>query len=798
MSILDTVQQDLRYAARSLRRNPGFASIVILTLALGIGANTAIFSVVESALIRAVPFRDSSSLVWITETDATHGTALPVDPPTLRDWREHARTLSGIAGWSSGARVAVERGQPIRRQVADVTADLFTLLGVRPALGRWIASGDDRRGAAPVVVLGHGLWEDAFGGDSAVVGESMKLDDASYTIIGVAPEGFDFPDGARLWTPLLPALGDAAEVRGAHYLSVIGRLAPGRTFGQARAELASISRTAAGRDPGARNVGVRVESLQNHVVGDVRRGLLILLGAVTCVLLVACANVANVMLAHGIGRRRELAVRSALGASGRVLARQLLVESLLLSLLAGGVGLLLAHWSLGAIVRLAASQLPRAGHIGMDRTVLLYGLGTALLTGLVFGVVPALRAARTDPQEAFRDGGGGNAAGGLRRALLIGEVAGALVLLAVAGLMVESFLRLVDTDPGFTPDHLVAARITLPVYRYRTKEQQAGFFAALLERLAAHSDVRRAGLARNLPVAGISMVSPVWLEDRSFEGQPPRGQYAPVSPDYFRMLGIPLLEGRAFTERDDGRSQPVAVISAVLARRLFGDADPLGATLKTGFGPRPRRIVGVVGDVRHAGQATAPTPQVYVPFLQAIEPFETILVSGSGDERALMRSVRAEVRRLDPDLPLDDLTTMRQLLSNSVARPRFYLTLLGLFASAALLLAAVGVYGVAALGVGQRTRELGIRFALGARRGRIAWLVLREALGIGMAGVGLGLAGALLATRTLGSLLFEVDPYDPAILAGAAVALLAASLLASWLPARRGARIEPMDVLRAE
>ncbi len=794
-----TLLHDLRFAVRALGRSPGFTAVAVLTLAIGIGANTAIFSVVEGALLQALPFRDASRLVWITETRASTGTDLMVDPPMLRDWAEGTRTLSGIAAWSVESPTITGRGEPTRRPAAAVSAALFPLLGVEPALGRWIAPSEDRAGAAPVVVLGEGLWRERFGASPAVLGQTLRLDDEPYTIIGVAAAGFDFPDGAQLWTPLMPALGDAATVRGAHFLAAIGRLSPGATAGAAQGELAGLARAIGEREQGARDIGARVVGLQEHIVGGTRRGLLVLLGAVTFVLLIACANVANLLLARGVGRRRELAVRSALGASAGVLARQLLVESVVLALIACAVGLAVAYWTMVAIVALAGSQLPRAAEITMNAPVLLYALVTATATGVLFGLAPALHAARTGPQAALKqDPRAGARSGRLRRVLVVGELAATVVLLAAVGLMLESFVRLTSTDPGFVPDRLVAAKITLPASRYADPAAQLAFYTSLRDRLAAKPDVRAAAIVRNLPISGMTMTSPVWVEGEPVGPQAPEGQFAPVSPEYFRVMGIPLVAGRTFTERDNADTPPVAVVSAVLAKRLFGERSPLGATLRTGFGAQSLRIVGVVGDVRHGGQAAPPAPQVYVPFRQRVSPYESIVLAGRGDPNALLRAVRGAVRDADPELAIDQLTTMRELLATSVAQPRFYLALLGLFAVVALILAVVGLYSVIAYGVARRTREIGIRVALGAERRALVRSFVGEALRLAGIGIAIGVAGAAVATRALSTLLYEVKPTEPMAFAGAALLLVAASAFASWLPALRAARVEPVEALRYE
>jgi len=809
------IKEDLKYGLRVLARRPGFTLVAALTLALGIGATTAIFSVVNAVLLRPLPFADPDRLVV-----ALHDGANPVSPADFADWRDQSQVLSDLTAveiW--GPYLA---GPDRREQMGAVraTAGLFDMLGTAPLLGRTFQAGEDRPGAAPVVVLSHGLWQRRFGGDTGIVGQRLALDGVSYEVIGVMPPEFQFPlfwaMKAEMWGPL--ALADRTGARASRSLRVFGRLKPGVTLGQAQAEMGAIARRLAEAYPRTNaGLGVTVLPLHQKVVGGVRPLLLVLLGAVGCVLLISCVNVANLLLVRASGRNREMAVRQALGASRLRLARQMLTESLLLSGLGGAAGLALAFWATQALTaNLPAETLPRQQAIGLDGRALAFTTLMALLTGLVFGLAPALQAGRADLNSGLKEGGRDAAGGGrarrVRSLLVVAEVALALVLLIGAGLMIRSFAQLQRVDPGFDPSNLLTMTVSVTGSQHAEGPRRAAFFGELLDRVRALPGAESASAINHLPLGG-----DVWGTRFTIEGRPapapgevPGATFRVTRPDYFRVMRIPLRAGRDFTEQDDERAPGVAIVNETLARLHWPGEDALGRRIKLGSPEADGRwltVVGVAKDVKQAEWAAAPRAELYQPYLQAAEylrrpaphvSYLTLVVRAAGDPMRLAPAVEREVRALDKDAPVAEVATMESVIARKMWQPRLSMFLLGSFAALAVALAAVGIYGVMSYAVAQRTHELGLRMALGAEPRRVLRLVLAQGLKLALAGVGLGLLSAYALTRVMGSLLYGVSATDPVTFAGVAVLLALVALLACYVPALRATRVDPLVALRHE
>jgi putative ABC transport system permease protein len=796
---------DLRYAARMLAKSPGFTVVAVLSLALGMGANTAIFSVVNSVLLDGLPFRDAGRLALLYERSPREDEN-DVGAATFLDWRGRVRSFEGLAAWTVLDYAVSGDAEPQSVLSARVSAGLFGVLGVAPALGRGFDPQEEQLGRERVVVLSHGLWSQRFGADPAVIGRGLRLDGEPYTIVGVMPRGFAFPDQtARLWTPLAFKPAETAY-RTRRQFSVIGRLAPGATVAQADAELDGIARGLAAQYPDShRGWSASVVPAHQVVVGSSRRPLLVLLGAVGFVLLIACANVGSLLLARANARQREIAVRVALGASRGRLLRQLLVESLLLATAGGGLGALLAVWSEELLAALLPEHWPRFGSLGVNATVLGFTAALALATTLAAGLAPALEACRAPLGASLKtEGGRATATAGqrrLRRLLVVSEVALAVVLLVGAGLMVRTLYRLQRVDPGFDPERLLAATLYLPDNRYPRDPQQTAFFSDLLGRVRSLPGVVAAGAVTTLPMSrvGIDHDVPVGVVGRVLsDDQGPQADLRIASPGYFGALGVPLLRGRDFTEADREQAPLVAIVNRTFADRLLPGEDPVGQQVRWGRSGRVVQIVGVVGAVRHRGLADRPRPELYVPYRQLQYGSMTLVVRTAGDPAAVAAALKDQVYALDPGQPLTALATMNTLLADSVAGRRSQMLLLGAFAALALALAAVGIYGVVSHAVGQRTREIGIRIALGARAWDVLRLVLHDGLGLVSLGLGLGLAAALGLAGALDDLLFDVSPRDPLTLAAVAALLLGVALAACGLPARRASRVDPVRALRYE
>ena len=804
---------DARHAARVLARAPGFTLVVVLTLALGIGFNAAIFSVTNAVLLRPLPFQEPDRLAVLWETRLDQGENIMfASPPNYADWRDRSTAFQEIAAFAPGSFFVLGDEETIHVPGARVSANLFRTLGVSPLLGRGFDEAEDEPGASRVAVISHALWQARFGGAPDVIGSAIELDDGRYTVVGVMPPGFSFPPAIDLhgrtaarrtdiWVPF--GFDPAAANRGAHYMTVVGRLAPGATRAAAEAELNRIAADLAREYPATNEGwGVRVVSFERVMVGEARTALLVLLGAVGAVLLIACANVANLLLARSTGRQKEYAIRAALGAGRWPLVRQAIVESQLLALAGGTVGLLLAVAGTRALVLAAPADVPRLDEAGVDAVVVGYALALSLLTGLLFGLAPALRTFAGDLHRLLGAGarGSGGDGGRLRNALVVAEVALSLVLFAAGGLLFRSFLALRGVETGIRAENVLTLRVTLPADRYRERARIVGAFREMEERVRALPGVEAAGFIATVPLAEDFQGSIVEIEELPppAQGELRIAHFAVVTPGYFEAMGIPVVDGRAFGPEDGPDAGGTILINEALARAYLDGRDPIGLRV-TSFGD-PRRIVGVVGDVRLETLEDDPMPAMYLPHAQVpwAERSLSLVVRTRGAPEAALAPVRQELRAVERGAAIHQVRTMDQILADRLAQPRFAALVLLLFSGLALTLAAVGIYGVISYAVGRRTREIGIRMALGARATGILSLVLGQGMRLVGAGVVLGLAGAVVGGRYIESLLFGVRPLDPLVLGGVTAFLVVVGLLACWLPARRASRIDPVKALRYE
>lgn len=805
---LEQLRQDTRYALRVLGRGRGFVAVAVLTLALGVGANTAIFSVVRGVLLRALPYPEPQRLVAVQSV--INGSPTAVSPPDFLDWRAQAKSFSELAAYFlSTTNLTGGTGEPERLTQARVSANFFDILGVRPERGRGFVSGEDAADAPRVAILSDGLWRRRFGADPKIVGGTIRLDDVPTTVIGIAPPEVKLPAGVDLWlTTRFEPRDVAAGARGARWIEVVGRLSTGATLAGARAEMNAIAQRLALVDP-HHDGGVtsRVATLQDDLVGGVRTPLLILLGAVGFVMLIACVNVASLSLGRTAAREMELTVRVALGAGRGRIARQILTESLVLAVGGGVAGLALAVLGTRALVALAPGDLPLVHAVHVDGVVLSFSLAMTLLSGVAFGVVPAVQGSRQGIEARLRAGSRGLSlgAGRLRRMLVITEVALAMILLSGAGLLVRSLARLSAVDPGFRPDHLGTFSVTLSPARYPDAARQGQFARELEARLARLPGVTSAGISFSLPLTNSAFGFTFTIGGRNDVSGPdePRAQVRVATPDYFRTMGIPLLRGRAFTTGDDEAAPHVILISQETARRYWPNEDPIGQTLQTGWGRDPAHhfggtIIGIVGDVRQFSLAMAPRPEIYGPLAQRPLDELSVVIRSSGATPTVLAAARDVVRGLDSELPVYDARSYDDIVRESVAERRFYVTLLATFAGLALVLAAIGIYGVIAYSVQQRRRELGIRIALGASHQRVIGLVMRQGMTLTIMGTMIGLAVAGLLTRVLRGQLYDVSATDPLTFAVAPVMLLLIALVACVVPARRAIAVDPATTIRAE
>ena len=805
--IMETLLQDLRYSLRMLRKNLGFTIIAVFTLALGIGANTAIFSVVDNVLLRPLPFKEPDRLVSIWENNPQKGEyRSPTGPANYLDWKSQSGVFEEMAAYMTWTYNLTGVDDPERIESAVVSGSFFQALGVEAASGRVLLPDDDRPGSDNVVVLSHGLWQRRFGGDQNIIGQKITLNRNSFIVVGVMNADFRFPHKeVELWVPFGFA-PKQYEDRVSKFISVVARLKPSVELEQAKAEMATIAARLEQQYPEA-NTGwsVGVVSLQEDEVRAVKSPLLILLGAVGFVLLIACVNVANLLLVRVAKKQKELAIRAALGAGRLRLLSQLLSESLVLALLGGMFGMLLALWGVEILPMLAPGDIPRLDRVAMDMRIFGFTLGVSFVTALIFGLAPALSASKPDIQTMLKEESAGSTRGsGIRprNLLIVAEVAIALVLLVGAGLMMKSFLRLQAVDPGFNSANVLTMRVWLPASKYATNQQQIAFFQQVVDRIEAVPGVESVGAIQDLPLRLNKMTYALAIEGRppSSPGEKTEAAYRVVTPDYFNTLGIAVLGGRQFTREDNLNSPPVLIINQSMAKRYWPGEDPVGKRLR--FLEDESlwyTVVGVVADIKHMGLDAEEGAAVYQPHAQKSFTFlrwMTLVARTSAEPTGFIAGIRNQVLALDRDQPVYDIVTVEQLLSQSVAKPRFMMLLLALFAATALILVVIGVYGVIAHTVSERTREIGIRMALGARAADVVKMVLGQAMAFIVMGVAAGLVGALCLTRIMTGLLYDVTATDPITYLGVSLLLVIIALAACYIPARRAAKVDPIIALR--
>lgn len=805
--------KDLRYGLRMLARSPGSTLVAIIALGLGIGANSAIFSVVNAVLLRPLRYKDPSHLVVVWETKLSKGILQEqVSPPDYRDWVEQQRAFDQMAALRTQPAVLTGGQLPERVETASVSPSLFDSLGVKAVQGRTFFGDEDQPGRNRVATLSYGLWQRRFGGDVGILGKTISLDGNSFTIVGVMPRDFRLLDTpSELW---IPYTLDAKELsqRGFHTLRVIGHLKPGIGLEQAASEMRSI----AGRleqQFADTNSGwsIKIVPLGDQMVGDIGPTLWTLLGAVVLVLLIACANVANLLLARAGSREKEIALRTALGANPMRLVRQLLTESVLLGLAGGLLGLALAAWGVAVLEQLGPANLPRLEEVTIDWRVLAFTFAVSILTGIVFGLAPALSSVRSDLNSILKTSGrgttGSRGRARWRNAMVIAEIASCVVLLTGAGLLLRSFAKLESVNPGFRPDHVLTMQIALPETRY-SGEKVAQFYQQLVERLHSLAGVQYAGIARNLPLSGADASLNFMVENRPVESssEQPRAKYRAASPDYFAALGIPLVRGRYFDRTDGEKTPGVVIINNTMARRFWPNEDPIGKRMKAGFdNSQWCTIVGIVGDVKHTGLDAATNAEMYYHYLQIppelmgfVEGTMTLVLRTQAEPNSIVASARGEVQKLDADLAVFNVKTMQEMLGGSLAQPRFRTLLLGTFAGVALILAAVGLYGVIAYAVTQRTNELGVRMALGAQKSDVMKLVVGHGAQLAAIGIGIGLVLSLPLMRIISQLLFGVNAADPVTLVVTSLVILLVAMGASYLPALKAIKVDPVIALRCE
>jgi putative ABC transport system permease protein len=807
---MHTLWQDIRFAVRMLLKNWSVTAIIVVVLALGIGANTAIFSVVNAALLRPLPYADPDRLVRLSE-DSPNVPQMSISYPNFLDWREQNKIFSGIAAMQFRSLNLTGTGEPERLAGRAVSAELFDVLGVKLAQGRSFATEEDRAGANPVCIISNGLWHRRFGSDPALVNKQISLSGANYTVIGVLPASYAFGTPTDVFVPI-GLRADEMKERGSHPgIYAVARLKPGVTVETARTELIAMAARIS-EQYGMKGNSATLTPLSTAFIGDIRTTLLILLGAVGFVLAIACANVANLLLARAATRQKEMAIRTALGAGRLRIIRQLLTESTLLALLGGIIGVLLAFWGIDLLRTASGDSLPSTAVIKLDGTVLLFTLIVSLLTGIIFGLVPALAAAKTDLHDTLKEGGRSSTAGGrrswLRNTLVVTEVALSLVLLIGAGLLIKSFVRILNTDPGFKSQNLLTMQLAL-----NAKQDEGGkvlnFFNDLNSRIAGLPGVESAAFANGMPLAQTADTSfAIVGRPKAEPGKQPQTMLYITSPDYLRAMGIRLVKGRFFTAQDTQHSPRVAVIDEAFARQQFPDQEALGQHLAGDGKNNPdAEIVGVVGHVKHFGLDAVERvqPQLYVPFNQApddmlpfLAPRMNLIIRTTADPLNLTAAVRRQVQAMDPNQPVYNVSTMEQTLDQSLVTQRLSMTLLAFLASLALILAAVGIYGVMSYAVTQRTHEFGIRMAIGAQPRDVFKMVIGRGMMLALIGVAFGLVGAFSLTRLMKSMLFAVEPTDPVTFAGIAVLLTGVALVACYVPGRRATKVDPLVALRYE
>ena len=801
---MDSLLKDIRYGLRGLLKRPGFTAIALVALALGIGANTAIFSLVNAVVLRPLPFPEPDRLVWVYGNIRNGGNRASVSPLDFLDYRSQNKTFEQFA--ASGTvplpMNLTGSGDPERLTASNVTGNYFDAFKVTPALGRGFTLENEKTGEDQVSVLSHAFWQTHFGGDPQIINKTIILDSKPYQVIGVMPAGLSLPQAAELWVPMTFDVNPEMKQRKAHFLRPIGRLKPGVTLLQAQADTDQIAAQLEQQFPDS-NTGwnLRLLSLREQLVGRTRPTLFVLFGAVGFVLLIACANVANLLLVRAAARQKEIALRTALGASRLRIVRQMLTESLLLSLLGGALGALLAVWGVQLLVSLSADSLPRTVNVNIDATVLAFTLLISIATGLLFGLAPAFRTAKVNLIDSLKDGARGSE-GTLRNRtrslLVVFESAVAVILLIGAGLLVRSLIALQNVNPGFDANNVLTLRIDLPPKKYLGEGKSANFFEQLETRVAALPGVQSVGLVTELPLSGQPNDLPFTVE-----GRPPvtpdqafDADFRRVNQNYFGALRIPLLRGRNFTEQEVRQSDNVTVVSQQLVDVVFPNEDPLGKRLVSEIGHQAFEIIGVVGDIRHRSLGEQPFAAMYFPTRNTGRT--NLVIRTQVDPLSIVGAVRNEVKALDPDQPIAAVKKMSDWVDSSVAEPRYRTTLLGMFAALAMILAATGIYGVMSYSVAQRTHEIGVRMALGARQRDVLKLVVQQGMLLTIVGVVLGLLGAFALTRVMASLLFEVTAKDPFTFAVVAALLVAVAFVACFIPARRATKVDPLVALRYE
>jgi putative ABC transport system permease protein len=807
---MSTLLFDLRHSFRVLLKRPGLTFLAVLAVAVGIGSVTAIFSVVNTVLLRSLPYGAPERLVMLWENNPARGEEQSrVSPPLVADWQDHQSDLFDdvAAYWIPAVNYRARDGEAERVRVSDVTPNLFPLLGLQPILGQAFPLVEAQQDGERVVILSHGFWQSHFGSDPKALGQSLSLDGNPYTVIGVMPPSITFPEKTELWRPLAFPLRRVG--RDARFVNAVGRLKPGVTVEQAQARLATFAKTLEQDHPETNaGWGVSLMPLREHLIGSFRPALMILFAAVGFVLLIACVNVTNLLLAYAAARKSEIALRTALGSSrGRVI-RQFLIEGVLIAATGGVLGLLLVYWGMDVLVALIPADIPRLEEVGIDGRVLLFVTAVIGIAGIGMGLAPALRfSSRPDLLATLKSGTpGGRTAGSLHDLLVVAEVTVAMIVLVGAGLLIASFDRLMQIQPGFRTNDTLTFNVQLPMSKY-PRTEVPGTYASLIESLRTIPGVRSVAGAAFLPLDATAWNLPLTIEGRvpASAEEKISAQYHSVTPDYFETLGIPFLSGRPLTDRDDAESPGVIVVNQTMARRYWPDGRVLGqkvALSADNFGvlgrilPKSFEVVGVVGDIKNDGLQSEPQPAMYFPYRQFVYQSFNLIVRSSGDPEAVVKPVRDQIRQIDPDLALSNVATMQQLVDTAVARQRFNALLLSVFAAAALLLTAIGIYGVIAYNVSQRTHEIGVRMALGGQSQGVVWMILWRALKLTLIGLSLGVLGALVAARFMAGLLYEIKPTDPLTFLSIALILTSVSALASFVPARRATRVNPIKALR--
>ncbi len=802
---LDSFLKDLRYGLRQLRKSPGFVLVAVLTLALGIGATTAIFSVVHAVLLRPLPYRQPEQIVTIWQNNVKAGvTRNEVSPANFLDWREQSQSFETISGIEPFGFAIVDNGEPERFAAALVSSGFFETLGAKALRGRTFSPEEYKPGNDRVVVLSYGLWQRRFGGNPELLGRTLTLNRQPYTVVGIMPREVQFPLEREIWAPLITNDHDR-EIRGPTYWNVIARLKPGITIGQAQQEMSSISARLERQYPDTNGgMGATVVSLPELLTGQARSALLILLGAVLFVLLIACANVANLLLVRGAQRQREFAIRSALGAERIRIVRQLLTESLMLAFLGGAGGLLVARWGIALILSTNSTQIFRLEYVSMDTPVLLFVCAISMLTTILFGLIPAAQFWRqhkpSDRNQNVRGAAASLIRPGLRNSLVVAEVALALALLTGAGLLVRSFVNLLLVNPGFSQERVLALQVFL-ARNYEDPQKIVRFFDNALEKIGAVPGVKAAAVVASPPFIHLEFDVPFTVSGSpaSPPGKEPSAYNSEVSPDYLKVMRIPLRSGRFFTKFDMPKTTPVVVINETMARRYFPNQDPVGKKVTAIYEqPVQLEVVGVVGDVLHSGLDTEPRPEMFVPYSQSPSPQMTFVVRTAADPVQILPAVKAAIREVNRTQTFSKVSTMEQLVSDSLQQRRFNLFVLGSFAALALALAGIGIYGLISYSAEQRTQEIGVRMALGAQASDVLRLLLIQGMKMTVAGVAIGLTASLLLTRVLKGLLFDVSTTDPITYLAIPLLLIAVALLACWIPARQAMKVDPLVALRYE